>query len=202
MWPSMARSYVSRLNPCTASRSWDARPDATGLAGEGRQELELGRRQGHGTVGHGHPAADQVEHEVARHDALVGEGHGLGPAQDRPDARDELAGAEGLDHVVVGAELQAGHPVRLVAARGEDEDRHARVAADGADDVEAVDPRQAQVQDEGVRPACTDERQRGRAVARRDDGEPGVLEVVADDAGDLRLVLHDEDGAHGAPGTG
>ena len=61
---------------------------------------------------------------------------------------------------------------------------------------------QAQVQDEGVRPARAHEREGGRAVARRDDGEPGVLEVVADEAGDLRLVLDDEDRAHGAPGTG
>ena len=47
-WPSIARSYDSRLKPWTASSSCDAREDAAGLAREGGQELELGRRQGDG----------------------------------------------------------------------------------------------------------------------------------------------------------
>ncbi len=125
MWPSMARSYVSRLNPWTASSSCDASPDAAGLAGERGEQLELGWRQGDGAASHGDPASDEVQHEIVRLDALVGEWDRIDPAQDRADTGDELAGAERLDHVVVGAEFEAGHPVRLVSACGQDEDRHA-----------------------------------------------------------------------------
>ena len=64
-------------------------------------------------------------------------GDGAGAAQDRADARDELAGAERLDDVVVGAELEAQHPVGLVAAGGEHDHRHALVGAQLAQQVEA-----------------------------------------------------------------
>src|SRR5205085_331941 len=45
----------------------------------------------------------------------------------RADARDELADAEGLRHVVVGPELEAEHLVALVSARREED--HGRVRA-------------------------------------------------------------------------
>ena len=38
--------------------------------------------------------------------------------------------------------------------------------------------------------------QGGVAVGGNEDGEPGVLEVVAGELGDLRLVVDDEDGLH------
>ena len=64
-------------------------------------------------------------------------GDGARAAQDRADARDELAGAERLDDVVVGAELEAEHAVGLVAAGGEHDHRHALVGAQLAQQVEA-----------------------------------------------------------------
>ncbi len=51
---------------------------------------------------------------------------GAPPALDRTDARDELAGRERLDDVVVGAELEADDPVDLLAASGQHDDRHVR----------------------------------------------------------------------------
>ena len=123
-------------------------------------------------------------------------GGALGPPEHGPDAGDELLGAERLDHVVVGAELEARDPVRLVAAGGEDDDGDGGVAADGAHDVEPVDPRQAEVEDERVRPPGAERGDRRGAVGRGEDGEPGVFEVVADEPGDLGLVLDDEDRAH------
>ena len=112
----------------------------------------------------GDPAADEVELQVAGGDPLVGQGRGLGAAEHGPDAGDELARAERLDHVVVGAELEAGDPVDLVAAGREDQDRDAGVAADRADDVEAVDARQAEVEDERVGTAGAGEREGRGAV--------------------------------------
>ena len=47
-----------------------------------------------------------------------------GPAQHRLQARDELARAERLGHVVVGAGLERAHLLVLLADRGEHDDRH------------------------------------------------------------------------------
>ena len=55
-----------------------------------------------------------------------------GPPGDGPDAGDQLADAERLRHVVVGAELEPEHPVELVAARREHDDRHVRRRATAA----------------------------------------------------------------------
>ena len=66
-------------------------------------------------------------------------------------------------------------------------------------DVEAVEPGQAQVEDDEVGLALADRRQGGRAVAGGEDGEARVLEVVAGERGDLRFVVDDEDGLHVGP---
>src|SRR5206468_2752561 len=58
--------------------------------------------------------------------------------RDGADAGDQLAQAEGLHDVVVGAELEADDAVALLAARGDDDDRHVRPRAQLAADVEAV----------------------------------------------------------------
>ena len=74
-----------------------------------------------------------------------------GPAGDGPDAGDQLADAERLGHVVVGAELEAEHPVELVAARREHDDRHVRRARpQRAAHVAAVHVRQAEVEQHDV----------------------------------------------------
>src|SRR5690349_21333729 len=61
----------------------------------------------------------------------------LGAAQDRLDAREELALAEGLGDVVVGAQLQAHDAVGLLLAPGEDDDRQVERFAQPPRDREA-----------------------------------------------------------------
>ena len=73
---------------------------------------------------------------------------------------------------------------------------HGRVAAERADDVEAVDLGQAEVEHDGVGPARAGQREAAGAVARGEHGEAGVFEIVADERRDLRLVLDDQDRAH------
>ena len=154
-----------------------------GPRGEGRQQLELGRRQVDGRAGHLGPHPRQVEHDVAGTDRLGGLERAVGPAQDRPDPRHELARAERLGQVVVGAELEPEELVELVVARGQHHDRHRRVAAQLPGDVEAVEAGQAEVEDDEVGPALTDRGQRRRAVAGGQHGEARVLEVVAGERG-------------------
>src|SRR5690242_10391136 len=54
----------------------------------------------------------------------------------RADARQELAMAERLGHVVVGASVQTGDLVDLVAPRREHDDRHVRASAEPARDFD------------------------------------------------------------------
>ncbi len=71
-------------------------------------------------------------------------------ARDGVDPGDQLAEAERLDHVVVGAELEADHLVDLLPARRDHDDRHVRALAQPAADRVAVRVGQAQVEEDDV----------------------------------------------------
>ena len=86
--------------------------------------------------------------------------------------------------------------VQLSVARRDDDDRHCAGAPDRAHDLEAVEAGQAEVEDDEIRVADTGGVQRGRPVAGRHDGEPGVLKVIPGELGDLRFVIDDEHGLH------
>ena len=51
------------------------------------------------------------------------------PAQQRVDAGDQLPAVEGLGQVIVGAGIQALHPVQKIGLRGEHQNRHGAVLA-------------------------------------------------------------------------
>src|SRR4029079_9732808 len=99
---------------------------------------------------------------------------------------------------VVGAQLEPDHLVDFVIARGQDEDRRLRAGgAESPQQLEAVHPRQSNVEDDEV----------GRLVRRALEGllvaSPHrhrvalLLEGVLDAAGNGELVFDDEDrGAH------
>ena len=65
---------------------------------------------------------------------------------DGVDASQELANAERLDQIVVGAELEAHDAVDLVSAGADDDDRHARAGAQLTAHLEAVAVGEAQVE--------------------------------------------------------
>ena len=75
-------------------------------------------------------------------------------AQHRADAKDQLADAERLDDVVVGAQLEADHAIDLLALCGQHHDRRLAgaclAAADPAADLGARDVGQHQVQQNDV----------------------------------------------------
>ena len=116
-----------------------AADDGPGLAHEQGEEVELLARELQGLAVERHRARRRVE--LDRADLLRAGRRGrrgrARAAQDGADAGDELAGAERLDDVVVGAELEAQHAVGLVAAGGEHDHRHALVGAQLAQQVEA-----------------------------------------------------------------
>ncbi len=95
---------------------------------------------------------DRVELDVTHFDRLAGQGR-ADAAEDGGDARQQLAGGEGLGHVVVGAGLEAANAVVLRLARCEHDDRDVRgrlVAAQAAADLDAAGSLDHPVEDDEV----------------------------------------------------
>ena len=86
------------------------------------------------------------------------------PPQLRAHAREQLGEPERLGDVVVGAGVEAADRVHLAVLRGQEDDRHGRAAlADALADLQAVDARQPDVEDQQV-VGAVDARARSRRV--------------------------------------
>src|SRR3974390_3230589 len=85
-----------------------ARVDAAGNPGQREQHTPLGRRELDGLAPHDREVPVLVDHELTGTERLwSAAGRVAGPApQDRLDAQHDLARAERLRHVVVGAEFE------------------------------------------------------------------------------------------------
>lgn len=118
---------------------------------EAEEEVELRRGQVHVHPVAADAPASGIDQGPEPDRALVERGRPVRPAQERPDPRHELADAEGLAEVVVGADAEADLEVRLGVARGQHEHRHAAVALDPAADLEAVQAGEHEVEDDDVR---------------------------------------------------
>ncbi len=175
-----------------ASSSWERVKIATRLAGERREQLELGARQRNQPPGHLSPEAGNVEDDVAGPDHVAGRRASV-TAQDRAHASDELTWTERLGHVVVGTQLEADHLVGLVIAGGEHDDRDPGVASEATRHLEPVEPRKPEVQHDQVGALGPGAHQCLRAIASGGHRETRPLEVVADELHDLRLIVDDED---------
>ena len=115
-------------------------------------------------------------------------------------ARAELAHRERLGDVVVGAELEAEHLVDLLRLGREHDDRHRRaLRAQPLADLEAVHPRQHQVEHHEVELLLGEARERLAAVGRLHDLVAVALEREREQCLD-RLLVVDEQDAGGAVG--
>src|SRR3954454_12843327 len=173
--------------------------DRAGAAHEQREQVELLAGRLDRRAGPRHGPRGRVEADVADLDrrVLVGRrgrrgGRG-GAAQDGADAGGDLAGAERLDDVVVGAELEPDHSVGLLAAGGQHDDRHLRLAPDLAADVVAGPVGEHEVEQDEVGAD-------GRRLLESGGGGAGDLEMEAlareglgEGLRDGRLVLDQED---------
>ena len=117
---------------------------------------------------------------------------GARAAQDRADAGDELAGAERLHDVVVGAELEAQHAVGLVAAGGEHDHRHALVGAQLAQQVEARAVGEHDVEEHEVGALAAGDLEAGRQRAGRLRAEALASEGFRQRNGDGVFVLDEQ----------
>ncbi len=114
------------------------------------------------------------------------------------EAREELAHAERLGDVVVGAGVERRDLLALRLARGEDDDGHVGPAAEAGDHVEPGDVGESEVEDDEVGPVSGRELERDLAGAGRVDVVAARAEVRDERAQDLRFVVDDEDACHGA----
>ena len=114
-------------------------------------------------------------------------------AKDYVDARHQLTRAERLGNIVVAAHLQTQHTVDLLVARGEEEDRHVRGAADLPADLEAIHLRHADIEHDERRLHPLELLQRGGAVIGGMDLHAGLLQREADHFADMRIVVGNED---------
>jgi hypothetical protein len=120
-------------------------------------------------------------------------------AQQRPHPRLQLLEVERLDQVVVGALVQAGHPVDGAVPGGEHQHPRglrAAVAAQAPHHVEAVDPRQVQVQADQVVGVDGGLVERRVAVVGDVDGVALAAQAASDRVGQVGLVL-DNKHTHG-----
>ena len=92
------------------------------------------------------PGGPDGRRRAPEHLGLLRAGRLVAAPHDRPDPGNELAKAEGLDDVVIRAQLQPHHPVDLGAARRDDQDRDRRAGPQLLAEVVAVDIGQAQVE--------------------------------------------------------
>ena len=124
---------------------------------------------------------------------------GRAAPQQGADARQQLGEFERLGEIVVGTEVEAGDLVGHSGARGQQQNRHGVAArAQLAHDVQAIAPRQHHVEDHHVVARRQGLAQAGHAVVRDVDLVVLGFEPAADEAGDLLLILDDQD-AHPSP---
>ena len=81
----------------------------------------------------------------------------LGAAQHRAHSRQQLAGIEGLAHVVVGADFQSDDAIHIFALGGDDDDGDVRGALEALGYGEAILAGQHQIENQEVH-AATGER--------------------------------------------
>src|SRR5690606_29573582 len=104
-----------------------SREDPSRGASEGAEEVELERGERDGSTVAGDLASRLVDGEaVEGEDGVHGWGdvtaRSAGPPQDGLDTCDDLAGAERLGDVVVGAHREAHDAVDLLGPRGDEDD--------------------------------------------------------------------------------
>ena len=114
-------------------------------------------------------------------------------AQDRFHPDGQLAQAERLREVVVGADGEPGHLVGLLGPGGQHQDGRPAVALDLLADLEPVHPRQHQVQDDQIGMVLGVRRDRLGAVGGGDDAVSLGLEPGPHRFRDRLLVVDDED---------
>ena len=181
--PRTSRTSASRVTTSPADRSnRSSRSNSTVVEIDGpRPGAYPARRRHQGKVADG-------DHFVSGARRARGS-----PSEDRPNPRDELLRIERLRQVVVGAQVESGHPVHGVASRGEHDHRQRRHGAEPSEDLETVHAGHHHVQDDHCvvsRPEPLDIH--ARAVGDV-DGKSFACQVGRHEGAQLGVIVDDED---------
>ena len=117
---------------------------------------------------------------------------GRAATQQRAGTRQQLADAERLRQVIVGAGVERRDLVVFLGTCRQHQNRDRRPAAQIADHVDAFAIGQAEIEHDQVWPPFAGAQQSGGPVGGLIDGAAFVLQRAANEATDRRLVLDDE----------
>ena len=138
---------------------------------------------------HGDLAGGGIERHAVHLQARGGGGARLVAAQDGAHAGHQLARVEGLGQVIVGAQFQADDAVHVVGAGGQHEHRHVALLAQPAQDFEAVQPGQHDVQDYQVEAAVQGPVQAAAAFMHALHREAFALEELRQQGAEFGVVV-------------
>jgi hypothetical protein len=118
-----------------------------------------------------------------------------GPAQQRPNICPQQVGIEGLDHVFIGALIQAHHVVEVGVAGGEHQQQ--RLVAPGRPQAPAegkpIETRQVEVEQYQVVGAGLQQLPGDQTIGGVITGVPPGLHQLAQGTADQGIVLHHQD---------
>ncbi len=117
---------------------------------------------------------------------------GLIAAQHCADAGEELARAEGLGDVVVGAELESHHPVGFVLLAGDDDDRGRALLPELARQLHAVLSRKTQVEHDQVDGVLGQRLRHLRPGRHRGDAQVIPTQIIGNELAHRRIVVDGE----------
>src|SRR4029077_10637146 len=101
-----------------------------------------------------------------------------------------------LGDIVVATDLEAKHPVDLVVARRQKQDRNVGGVSNLPADVQPVEFRHTDVENDEVRSVSGETGQGFLAVARLEHGHPGLPERDPADLTDMQAVANDKPAAN------
>src|SRR5712692_1426380 len=176
-----------------------ARENAVRPRSQEVEQPEFKRAERNGLPGKTDAIGRRIDGQLANLNGAGRVGRRLRAAEQRFDARQQFARAEGLGDVIVGAHLQAHDAVGFFAARGEHEDGETIeriIPADFPANVEAGKPRKHEVEKQEIRRRFLEGAQAAAAVEGGVDLKTFVGEVVANQFNDIAVVFDDQDAFH------
>ena len=114
------------------------------------------------------------------------------PPQQGAHPRQELLALERLDQVVVGSRVEPLDPIVRLGAGGEDQDRRVALGAQAAADLDPVELRQPEVEDDEVGHEVLGQLERLHAIAGGAHLVALLAQGAPQDVGDLGVVLDDQ----------
>ena len=164
------------------------------------QDPELSWRDRNRSAVERHLDGAGVEHEAIGHQHRLVLARRAVASKLHPDPRHELARAERLDDVVIGADVEADHLVGVTAARGEEHDGHVRHLAQLTAYLEAVEAGQHHVEQHEVGSGSPSHGERLGTIRGERGSVALAFHVQTKEVPDLGIVVDDQHSRHGCVG--